>query len=254
MPRFFVETDAVVVDNNTQGTEGDLRTIRITGEDAHHITHVLRTRIGEKLTVCDDHGTVYETELVEPGTEVLLRVLDSYPADTEPPYRATVYQGLAKGDKMETVIQKAVEIGAWRIVPVATSRSVVKLDEKDARKKVERWQKIAHEAAKQCGRGIIPVVAPVMSYKEAVQEAATAVLPLFCYEGEGTRSMTALCRDVDMPDTVSICIGPEGGFSEEEANYAADAGMRLCGLGKRILRTETASGVVLACLSAFYEM
>ncbi len=247
MPRFFVEAGAV--ENREDG-----QVIRITGEDAHHITHVLRTRIGEGLTVCDEVGMVYETELVQPGAEVLLRVLESHPADTEPPYRATVYQGLAKGDKMETVIQKAVEIGASVIVPVATSRAVVKLDEKDARRKVERWQKIAHEAAKQCGRGIIPTVAPVMTFKEAVQDAAKADLPLFCYEGDGTRSVTALCRETAMPKTISLFIGPEGGFSEEEAAFAGEAGMRLCGLGKRILRTETASGVVLACLSAFYEM
>ncbi len=247
MPRFFVNTDAV-------WTEGDGIYIRITGEDAHHITHVLRTKIGEKLTVCDNSGTVYETQFVLPGEEVILRVLSSGSADTEPPYRVCVYQGLAKGDKMETVIQKAVEMGAYAIVPVATSRSVVKLDEKDGRRKVERWQKIAHEAAKQCGRGSIPVVKPVMTCKDAITEAASAVLPLFCYEGSGTTSITALCKGRDVPETISVFIGPEGGFGEEEAAYASEAGMLLCGLGKRILRTETASGMVLACLSAFYEM
>ncbi len=247
MPRFFVEAGAV--ENHADG-----QTIRIAGEDAHHITHVLRTRLGERLTVCDGVGMVYDTELIDSGAEVLLRVLKSYPSDTEPPYKAVVYQGLAKGDKMETVIQKAVEIGASMIVPVATSRAVVKLDEKDARRKVERWQKIAHEAAKQCGRGHIPTVAPVMTFREAVQDAAKADLPLFCYEGEGTRPVTELCREVENPETISVFIGPEGGFSEEEAALAENAGMRLCGLGKRILRTETASGVVLACLSAIYEM
>jgi 16S rRNA (uracil1498-N3)-methyltransferase len=185
---------------------------------------------------------------------VLLRVLEQSAADTEPPYIATVYQALVKGDKMETVIQKAVETGASVIVPMVTSRAVVKLDEKDARKKTERWQKIAHEAAKQCGRGIIPQVTMPVSYKEAMRQAAEADLALFCYEGDGTKPLPVLCRNVDSPRTVSLCIGPEGGFADGEAEAAKEAGLQMCGLGKRILRTETAALFVLSCLSAIYEL
>ena len=215
MPRFFIDTSDVYRD-------GDACLIRITGEDVHHITHVLRTRIGEELTACDNAGMVYRAELAEAGDEVILRVLEQSAADTEPPYCAVVYQALVKGDKMETVIQKAVETGAAVIVPMVTSRAVVKLDEKDAKKKTERWQKIAHEAAKQCGRGIIPKVEMPVPYKEAVYQAAQADLPLFCYEGEGTRPLPGICRDHDNPRTISLCIGPEGGFSDAEAQAAAE--------------------------------
>lgn len=247
MPRFFIDASDVYAD-------GDVYFIRITGDDAHHITHVLRTRIGETLTACDNAGVVYRTQLERAGEEVILRVLDSAAADTEPPYIATVYQALVKGDKMETVIQKAVETGASVIVPVATSRAVVKLDEKDARKKTERWQKIAHEAAKQCGRGIVPKVEMPLSCRDAIRQAAEADLPLFCYEGVGTRPLPGICQNYDSPETISLFVGPEGGFSEEEAEAAREAGMQMCGLGRRILRTETAALFVLSCLSAAYEL
>lgn len=257
MPRFFIEPANVFWD-------GTQEYVRITGNDAHHITHVLRTRLGEHLVACDSDGIVYEGEMTAAGEEVLLRVTETYPADTEPPYKATVYQALVKGDKMETVIQKSVELGAAVIVPVSTGRAVVKLDEKDAKKKIDRWQKIAEEAAKQCGRGIIPAVQLPMSFRDAVKEAAEADLPLFCYEGEGTQPLPTLFRQVDVPQvdvpqvdapkTVSLFVGPEGGFSTEEVALAKESGMLLCGLGKRILRTETAALFVLSCLSAAYEL
>lgn len=247
MPRFFIDPAAVFWD-------GDKQYVRITGDDAHHITHVLRTRMGEHLVACASDGVVYEGEMTAAGAEVLLRVVQTGTVDTEPPYRATVYQALVKGDKMETVIQKAVELGAAVIVPVATSRAVVKLDEKDAKKKVERWQKIAQEAAKQCGRGIIPTVAMPMSFREAVKQAAADALRLFCYEGEGTVPLPTLYRQREDPATVSLFVGPEGGFSDEEAAFAKACGMQMCGLGRRILRTETAALFVLSCLSAAYEL
>lgn len=247
MPRFFIDPAAVFWD-------GEQQYVRITGDDAHHITHVLRTRMGEHLVACASNGVVYEGEMTAAGAEVLLRVTQTGTVDTEPPYRVAVYQALVKGDKMETVIQKAVELGAAVIVPVATSRAVVKLDEKDAKKKVERWQKIAQEAAKQCGRGIIPTVAMPMSFREAVKQAAADALPLFCYEGEGTVPLPTLYRQREDPATVSLFVGPEGGFSDEEAAFAKACGMQMCGLGRRILRTETAALFVLSCLSAAYEL
>lgn len=247
MPRFFIDPANVFED-------GAEKYVRITGNDAHHITHVLRTRMGETLVACDSNGVVYRGEMVVAGEEVLLRVAETCAADTEPPYQATVYQALVKGDKMETVIQKAVELGASTIVPVATSRAVVKLDEKDAKKKTERWQKIAEEAAKQCGRGRIPTVTIPMSFREAVRQAAEATLPLFCYEGEGTLPLPTLYQQVGAPETISLFVGPEGGFSTEEATFAKESSMRMCGLGRRILRTETAALFVLSCLSAAYEL
>ncbi len=248
MPRFFVRADAVSAD------EAGQKQISIIGEDAHHLTHVLRVRIGEEITVCDMAGREYVTAVVSAGDEVLLSVLSEKQADTEPPYTAVVYQALVKGDKMDTVIQKAVETGCSRIVPVRTSRCTVKLDRKDGAKKTERWQRIAYEAAKQCGRGIIPIVEEPMDFRPAVNEAAGMDLPLFCYEGDGTVSLSALTKQTENPGQIAVFIGPEGGFSVDEAAYAESCGMRMTGLGKRILRTETAAVFVLACVSAAYEL
>lgn len=245
MPRFFVDPSAV---------ENDRIVVR--GEDAHHMTRVLRMRAGESVVVCvPGTGTVYETTFVTGGDEVTLSIVSEKRADTEPPYEAVVYQALCKGDKMETVIQKAVETGATRIVPVITSRATVKWDEKDGGRKIERWQKIASEAAKQCGRGRIPTVSAPMRFPEVIGEIASWELPLFCYEGDGVVPLSQCLREYDgVPRRIAIVIGPEGGFAPEEAALAKEAGVRVCGLGKRILRTETAAVFVLSCLSLTYEL
>jgi len=248
MPRFFVRADAVSVDDAGQ------KQIVITGEDAHHLTHVLRVRLGEKITVCDMSGREYEAAVAAAGETVHLSVVSEQQTDTEPPYTAVVYQALVKGDKMDTVIQKAVETGCSRIVPVRTGRCTVKLDAKDGKKKTERWQKIAYEAAKQCGRGIIPTVDEPMDFRPAVEEAAKMALPLFCYEGDGTVSLPVITGQAVQPEQIAVFIGPEGGFSVDEADFAKAQGMQMTGLGKRILRTETAAIFVLACLSAAFEL
>ena len=248
MPRFFVRADALSVD------EAGQKQISIIGEDAHHLTHVLRVRSGEEIIVCDMAGREYVTTVASTGDTVLLSVISEKQADTEPPYNAVVYQALVKGDKMDTVIQKAVETGCSRIVPVRTSRCTVKLDAKDGARKTERWQRIAYEAAKQCGRGIIPTVEEPMDFRLAVNEAAKMDLPMFCYEGDGTLPLPVITKQTENPKQVAIFIGPEGGFSVEEAAYAESCGMRMTGLGKRNLRTETAAVFVLACISAAYEL
>ena len=141
-------------------------------------------------------------------------------------------------------------------MPVLTSRCTVKLDigSADCRKKLERWQRIVYEAAKQCGRGIIPTVREPMKFRDAAEDAARAELPLFCYEGEGTKPLPECMDAAERPATVSVMIGPEGGYAAEEAEYAAQAGMTMTGLGKRILRTETAPSFVLSCVSYKYEL
>lgn len=247
MPRFFVSTAAA---DKARGT------IEIVGEDALHITRSLRMRPGEKLTVCDDCGIEYETEICEiSGAEnVLLSILSSKSSENEPPYKCTVYQSLVKGDRFDTVLQKSTELGATEIVPVMSSRCMVKLDKEDFLKKVERWQKIVSEAAKQCGRAVIPVVREPVSFSEAVMRASECELPLFCYEGEGTRPISEWIDSVSSPATVSVMVGPEGGYSVEEAEEANNGGMKPTGLGKRILRTETAPLYVLSCLSLSYEL
>ncbi len=255
MPRFFVSSDAIdCVSENAEGIP--CGTITVRGDDAAHITKVLRMKPGEHVTVCDLAGHDYETVVISTGAEVLLDIRGRKVSENEPPYRAVVYQSLVRGDRFDTVLQKATELGAYAIVPVITSRCTVKLDigSADCRKKLERWQRIVYEAAKQCGRGIIPTVCEPMKYRDAVEDAARADLPLFCYEGEGTSPLPECMDAVKNPETVSVMIGPEGGYAAEEAEYAAQTGMVMTGLGKRILRTETAPAFVLSCVSCKYEL
>jgi len=247
MPRFFVSSSDVREEN-------EITTVTVSGEDAGHITRVLRMRPGENVTVCDENGWEYSTTVAETGATVLLTVNGKRMSETEPPYRITVYQALVKGDRFDTVLQKATELGATDFVPLITSRCTVKLEAKEYAKKLERWQRIVYEASKQCGRGRIPTVHSPLGYAEALVDASQATLPLFCYEADGTRPLPELLGDFDRIGSASVVIGPEGGFSEEEANAAREAGMKMAGLGKRILRTETAAPFVLACLSYRFEL
>ena len=243
MPRFFVSSADLEEENGTTR-------IVLEGPDAAHISRALRMKPGEELVLCDERGTEYRARIESAGGQVVCTVLDSAPSETEPPYEAVVYQALAKGDRFDTVLMKATELGACRIVPVLTARCTVKPDPKDLPKKRERWQRIAAEAAGQCGRGRIPKVALPMSFADAVREAARADLPLFCYEGGGdvkTILLPRLFEGIDTPKTVSVFIGPEGGFEPFEAELARIMGLKICSMGPRILRCETAP---VAALSA----
>ncbi|MBR6044876.1 MAG: 16S rRNA (uracil(1498)-N(3))-methyltransferase [Ruminococcus sp.] len=224
MPRFFVSvppTDTAV----------------ITGEDAVHIGRSLRMRPGERLTVCCD-GTDHECEIEAiTSDEVRCRVLSSAPTEGEPRLRLTLFQALPKSDKMELIVQKTVELGVSEIVPVVTERCVSRPDDKSAAKKTERWQKIALSAAKQCGRGIIPTVSLPVSFEKCLGLCKESERRLFCYEGGG-ESLTA--QRLDEAGSAALLIGPEGGFSDEEAAAAKAAGLVPVTLGKRILRCETA--------------
>ena len=245
MPRFFVTASQI-------GARDDgTKTVLIVGDDAAHIARSLRMKEGERVTVCDMARTEYDCVISSVGETVTADVVSERMSASEPPYKATLYQALIKGDKFDTVVQKAVECGVCRVVPVLTDRCVVRLDKKECRKKCARWQRIADEAAKQCGRGALVAVEDMMTYKEALADAAKDELSLFCYEGEETVSL----RDAiagKRPATVSFFIGPEGGFTNAEAAAASSAGVTHVTLGRRILRTETASSFVLACLA--YEM
>lgn len=247
MPRFFVSPADI------SGNNGVL-TVHVRGEDAAHISRVLRMRVGESVTVCDEGGLEYLTTVREVGNEVLLDVVSSKKSENEPPYRAVVYQALVKGDRFDTVLQKSTELGVSKIVPVITSRCVVTLEMGDYAKKLERWRRIVYEASKQCGRGRVPTVGEPQFFSDALKSAAEAELGLFCYEGAGTRPLRELFERTPSPASVSIVIGPEGGFSDDEAAQAATSGLNLTGLGKRILRTETAAPFVLSCLSCRYEL
>lgn len=243
MPRFFISPSAV----------SDSSVI-LTGDDAHHISRSLRMRVGETLVLCDGEGKDYSCTIDSiSDREVSCTVNEIGESKAEPPYRATVYQGLAKGDRFDTVIQKSVECGAYRIVPLMTKRCTVKLSPQDYAKKCARWQKIAEEAAKQSGRGIIPVVEEPITMAQLIERLKKTDLPLFCYEN-GTYPIKEALKKASSPAHDSaIVIGPEGGFDEDEAAAAEAAGVIPVSLGNRILRTESAAPFVLACLSLAFE-
>ena len=195
-------------------------------------------RPGEELTVCDTRGTDCRCIIESISeTDVLVQVVERKRSDTEPNVSVTLYQGYPKGDKLETVIEKAVELGVSRIVPVLTERSVARPDDRSAARKLERWQRRALEAAKQCGRGCIPQVEPMISFSALPGQISQHDAAVFCYELGGCAFAEAL---TGAPASVGIFIGPEGGISAAEAQALTAAGAVPVTLGPRILRTETA--------------
>ncbi|MBQ8341831.1 MAG: 16S rRNA (uracil(1498)-N(3))-methyltransferase [Clostridia bacterium] len=246
MPRFFVTSSQI---------EGD--TVTIQGEDAHHLSRALRAAVGDVITVCDRSRTEYECELTAfLSDRVLAKVVSTRPSDTEPPVRVTLYQALPKGDKLDTVIQKAVECGVCRIVPFESERCVVRMKADSEARKTERRQRIATEAAKQCGRGILPEVSATVSFDDMLVQAAAADAVFFCYEGDGTVPIGRLLAQAApaVGSELALVIGSEGGFSVKEAQAAAAEGFLMTGLGKRILRTETAPLFALARISCHCEL
>lgn len=248
MPRFFVDV------NQIQNGE-----VILTGDDAHHVSRSLRMAVGEQITVCDGKGVDYQCELTAfLPDRVCAKILESRATDTEPPYEAVVWQALPKGEKLDSIIQKSVECGAHAVALFESERCIVRVKDGDRDRKGDRRNRIALEAAKQCGRGIIPKVEPPVSFVGAVREAAKADLAIFCYEGEGTTPLPDILKEFranraeEITPRISVMVGSEGGFSREEAELARASGMKLAGLGKRILRTETAAAFVLGCLS--YEL
>lgn len=228
----------------------------IVGQDVNHIKNVLRMKIGEELAVSNGQdGKEYRCGITGFSEDEVLCELRFIKEDgLELSAKVTIYQGLPKADKMEFIIQKAVELGAHRIVPVAAKRCVVKLDEKKAKAKVARWQAISEAAAKQSKRRIVPEVAGVMTFKEAIKEASAMDVKLIPYElSEGMAKTRELIEKVSPGESVAVFIGPEGGFEEEEVAYAAEHGFEAITLGKRILRTETAGMTVMAWLMYHLE-
>lgn len=243
MYHFFVEPDQI-------GAEE----IRIEGGDVNHIRNVLRMRPGEELLLSSRQGGDYFCQLEEILPDaVVARILEKREG-RELPARIHLYQGLPKSDKMELIIQKAVELGVFRVIPVSTKRAVVRLDEKKEEAKRKRWNAISESAAKQSGRSLIPEVARLSSFREAVKEASFFDLALFPYECAGGMERTrALLAKVKPGMDIAVFIGPEGGFEEEEVREAENAGLHPITLGKRILRTETAGLCVLSALMLSLE-
>ena len=230
--------------------------ITIIGSDVNHIKNVLRMKPGEKIRVSNQKGQDYFCSIIELGDDfVQADILDSEAANTELSSKIYLFQALPKGDRMETVIQKAVELGVHEIIPVAMKYCVVKLDAKKAENKRKRWQAIAESAAKQSKRSLIPVVHEVMSFKEALSYAKECKVNLVPYENErGMEATQEAVLELKKDDTISVMIGPEGGFSEEEIELVKEENMKIISLGKRILRTDTAAIATLSMLMLQLEM
>ena len=235
MTRFFVSPEELGSDN-----------IQLYGENAAH-AKVLRLKTGEQVLVCDGEGAECLCAVAEAGQkEWTLEVLERRTSDSEPAVKVSVYMAFPKADKLEHVIQKATELGAYEIVAFPSARCVSRPDDKSLKKKLERWQKIAASAAEQSGRGRIPQVVVLPSYAEALKRGGEADLPMLFYENERATTLHMALVSAEYK-TVSLLTGPEGGLEEKEVNQAMDAGWEVCTLGKRILRCETAP---LCALSA----
>lgn len=242
MARFFVKPEQI-----------NENTVIITGPDVKHISHVLRMQPGRQLTVLDGQGNAYLAEITAIDKEqVTCRLLDREQLHTEPNIKITLVQGLPKGDKLESIIQKCTEIGVQRIIPLAARRSVVKLEGKKASERRERWQRVAEEAAKQCRRTVIPEVTNLSTWDEVIKNINPGALLLLPWEDEKNTPLRQVLQEVDYPGEVYIFVGPEGGFETEEVNKASAAGGHKITLGPRILRTETAGPTALAMVLYHY--
>lgn len=235
MPRFFMP------DAGEYGEE-----IIIRGKNAEHIK-VLRLREGEELTVCDGRGTDYKCRLLRSDKdEAAAKLIEVKKCPAEPTVFVKVLCGLPKGDKTDYIIQKSVEAGASEIVFFNSERVIARPE--TAEKKLERWQRIAEEAAKQCGRGIIPELKWCASFDAALSEAESTELGLFMYETGERETLPTALKGAEKLQSAAIITGPEGGFEKEEADKAKSAGLHVCSMGERILRCETAPIVALTAL------
>lgn len=247
MYQFFVEPGQINVAE---------KRVTILGSDVNHIRNVLRMKIGEELSVSNGQdGREYRCGILSFGEDRVVCELRFVKEDNvELPSRVYLFQGLPKGDKMELIIQKAVELGVYQIIPVAAKRCVVKLDERKAASRLARWQGIAEAAAKQSKRGTVPKVEQVLSFKQAVDRASGMQVRLIPYELAEDMAKTRRLLDAVGPgEDIAVFIGPEGGFDESEITLATESGIEPVTLGRRILRTETAGMTVLSWLVYLLE-
>lgn len=244
MYQFFVPSE------NIQGNR-----IVITGDDVNHIKNVLRMKVGEEIAVSNgEDGKEYRCGIASIGDEIVCTLRFIKEDGVELPTKITLFQGLPKADKMELIVQKAVELGAYEVVPVSMARSIVKLDDKKQKTKITRWQSISEAAAKQSKRSIIPQIQPVMTMKQALSYAKEMDMLFVPYElADDMEKTRELFEEVKPGQHIGFFIGPEGGFDEAEIQLALDSGAQPITLGKRILRTETAGMTVLSILMYHLE-
>lgn len=243
MHRFFISRENIFKDG-----------ITIEGEDVQHISRVLRLKEGDKIVLCDQHGTDYNVTIESMSkNSIRTTIIDKEPSKGEPSIDVVLYQGVPKAAKMELIIQKCTEMGITRIVPVMTARTVVKLEsEKDEAKKVARWAKIAEEASKQSKRGIVPVIEMPMTLEKALEDSKKLDLKLIPYELEKENSVKAALQS-KKAQRVGFFIGPEGGFDTAEIDKAKQYGVIPVTLGSRIMRTETAGFAILTSIMYEYD-
>jgi len=243
MPKFFVPKENIF-DNE----------IIINNDDVAHIKRVLRSSVGDNLVLCDGQGLNYDTKISKiEDKRIVMEIISSCKSDTEPNIEVTIFQGLPKASKMDYIIQKTTELGVINIVPCMMARSVSKIEnEKDAKKKCDRWQKISEEAAKQSGRGIIPKVFQPIAFKEAVKMMTNYDLAFAPYECEEQNKLKTVLNSKENIKTIAFMVGPEGGYDLDETECLRENKISTVTLGKRILRTETAGEAVLSMV--MYEL
>lgn len=241
MPRFYVDPSQIGKDS-----------VILSDGEFNHIKNVLRKQVGDTLLICDGEGHEFFCEIAAfRDAEAVLKILEVRDGNTELSIRIALFQGLPKKDKMELIIEKSVELGAYEVIPVACSRSVAKLEEGSREeKKLTRWNAISEAASKQCGRGIIPKVMNQMTFRSAMLYAKEHYdMVLLPYENaEGMRYTKDVLQSIHKDASVAVFIGPEGGFAPEEVKLAEECGAKIISLGRRILRTETAGLTLLSCL------
>ena len=251
MPKFFVRQNQV-----------DDGKIVINGQDVKHIRNVLRAKVGEELEICNSEtGENFLCSILEFNKDkIWCNIEQKIQEETESNVKVTIFQGLPKADKMEYIIQKSVELGVYDITPVDMKRCVVKLDEKNANKKIERWQKISEVAAKQCGRNIIPQINNVINIKKLCEIVENYDIVLVAYENEENNSLknelsqikSTIINNQSQELKIGIVIGPEGGLEKQDVENLERSGAKIITLGKRILRTETVALNVLSII--MYEL
>lgn len=244
MPRFFVKEENISESK-----------VNIIGDDAFHIARSLRMAVGDEITVSDGKGAALLCTLTRiRDDECECEIKEKLECKTEPPFPITLCMAYPKGDKLEVVVQKAVELGATRIIPFESSRCIKRPKAEKQEKQTQRLNKIAEEAAKQCGRCTLPIVTPPMSYDNMLKEISKASLRIFCYEDESKKSIKDLLADIEIPKDAAVIVGSEGGFSPKEAEEAKRQGCSLVSLGGRILRCETAPDFALSVLIYRFEL
>ncbi len=243
MQRYFVKPEQM--SNHTVAIEGD---------DVAHITRVMRMRKGDQIICSNGQGrdVLAEIDSVQ-GQMVLAKILEELPADRELPVHVTIAQSLPKGEKMDWIVQKSTELGARCIIPFISARTVVQWDASKISKRLHRWRRIAKEAAEQSQRSILPIIETPVDWSQLIAKSREMNLVMIAYEGEGTTPLNKVLPACQPGGNILLVIGPEGGFEPEEVEIAMASGMKAVSLGRRILRTETASLYGLAAISYHFE-